>query len=63
MALVGGESLLGREIRDVAVTSAAALDLRLIAADEERAGVLTSLGDEPALIGGLDADSLAGRPR
>ncbi len=59
VALVGGESLLGREIRDVAAASAPALGLRPIAGDEEHAGVITSLGDEPALIGGLDAGSLA----
>jgi len=34
LALVGSESLLGREVRDLAATSAD-LDLTLIAADEE----------------------------
>jgi aspartate-semialdehyde dehydrogenase len=59
-ALIGGESLLGREIRDIAATSSPALELHLIAAAEERPGRLTLVGDEPALFGGLDAESLAG---
>jgi aspartate-semialdehyde dehydrogenase len=59
-ALIGSESLLGREIRDIAATSSPALDLRLIAAAGERPGTLTLVGDEPALVGGLDAESLAG---
>ena len=57
-ALVGSESLLGREIRDIVATSAPELDLRLIAADEERAGTLTRVGDEPAMVGELDAATL-----
>ena len=60
VALVGCESPLGREIREVAATSEPGIDLRLIAADEERVGTLTAVGDEPALAGGLDAGSLAG---
>ena len=34
------------------------LDLRLIAAEEEEAGTLTALGDEPAVVSELDAESL-----
>jgi aspartate-semialdehyde dehydrogenase len=60
MALVGSESLLGREIRDLAAETAPELDLRLIAAEEGRAGLLTVLGDEPALVTVLDADNLLG---
>ena len=48
--LVGSESLLGREIRDIASTSAPELDLRLIAADQEKPGTLTRQGDEPAVV-------------
>jgi aspartate-semialdehyde dehydrogenase len=59
-ALIGSESLLGREIRDVAATSSPALELRLIAASGEQPGKLTLVGDEPALVSGLDAESLAG---
>jgi aspartate-semialdehyde dehydrogenase len=60
VALVGSDSLLAREIRDVAANSGAPIDLRLIAAEGEEAGVLTRVGDEPALVGGLTAVSLSG---
>jgi aspartate-semialdehyde dehydrogenase len=60
VALVGSETLLGREIRDVASTSGSGFGLRLIAADEARHGVLTSVGDEIALTGALDQDSFRG---
>jgi len=59
-ALVGSESLLGRETRDIVATSSPAFDLRLIAADDEKPGTLTRLGDEPSLIEVLGAESLAG---
>jgi len=58
--LVGSETLLGREIRDLVSTSAPELDLRLVAADEERPGTLTRLGDEPAVVEPLGEESLAG---
>lgn len=60
VALVGSESPLGREIRDVAATSESGIDLRLITTDAERVGTLTVVGDEPAVTGGLDAASLLG---
>ena len=60
VVLVGSDSLLGREVRDVVATMAPELDLRLIAAEEEELGILTRVGDEPAVVGGLDAASLAG---
>jgi aspartate-semialdehyde dehydrogenase len=59
-ALIGSESLLGREIRDIAATTSPALELHLIAALGEQPGKLTLVGDEPALVGGLNAESLAG---
>src|SRR6202020_560151 len=59
LALVGSHSLLGREIRDLAATSDPPLSLRLIAADEEKSGTLTRLGDEPAVVEELDAETLA----
>lgn len=59
IALVGSESLLGREIRDIVATSAPELNLRLLAEDEEQAGTLTRVGDEPAVVGGLRAENLA----
>jgi len=57
--LIGSESLLGREIRDIAATSTPALGLHLIAATDKQPFTLTLVGDEPALAGGLDAESLA----
>jgi aspartate-semialdehyde dehydrogenase len=60
VALVGSDSLLAREIRDMAANDGAPLDLRLIAAEGEQAGVLTRVGDEPAVVGGLTAVSLSG---
>lgn len=60
VALVGSESLLGREIRDIVATSGAEIDLRLVAADEEEPGALTRVGDEPAIVTGLDAEALSG---
>jgi aspartate-semialdehyde dehydrogenase len=58
IALVGSESLLGREVRDLAVTGAE-FPLKLIASEEEREGALTSVGDEPAVVGALNAASLS----
>jgi aspartate-semialdehyde dehydrogenase len=60
VVLVGSESLIGREIRDVVATSAPEIHLRLMAADEEEPGTLTRLGDEPALVEELQAENLVG---
>jgi aspartate-semialdehyde dehydrogenase len=60
VALVGSDSLLAREIRDLVANNAVPLELRLIAAGAEQAGVLTRVGDEPALVGDLTAVSLSG---
>jgi aspartate-semialdehyde dehydrogenase len=57
-ALVGSESLLGRELRDLVATGRLPVDLKLIAEEPEKAGVLTELGGEPALLLGLDAAGL-----
>jgi aspartate-semialdehyde dehydrogenase len=51
---------MGREIRDIAATSTPEIPLKLIAAEDEEPGALTRVGDMPAVVGGLDADSLAG---
>ena len=58
--LVGSESLLGREIRDLVSTSVPTATLRLIAADGETPGRLTSVGDEPVSVQELTAESLSG---
>jgi aspartate-semialdehyde dehydrogenase len=59
IALVGSESLLGREIRDL-VESGDDFTLRPVAAGEGQAGILTRLGDEPAVMEALTAQSLEG---
>ena len=58
-ALVGGDTLLGREIRDIVATTSPGFSLRLIADQEEESGKLTRVGDEPALVEGLGAESLS----
>ncbi len=58
IALVGSETLMGREVRDIVATSAPEIDLRLIAAEEEESGVLTRVGDEPAMVTLLTAENL-----
>src|SRR4051794_14992470 len=58
IALIGSETLLAREIRDLVATGGDDLALRLIASDDEQPGALTRVGDEPAVVGGLTAESL-----
>ena len=58
VALVGSDSLLGREIRDLAANMEPSIPLRLIAEDEEEEGSLTRQGDEPALVESLGEDAL-----
>ena len=58
IALVGSDSLLGREIREVFGATELGERLRLVAADEEEAGKLTRIGDAPAFVAGLSADAL-----
>jgi aspartate-semialdehyde dehydrogenase len=60
VALIGSDTLLGREIRDIVATSDGDIGLRLVADIDEAAGALTRVGDEPAVVGGLTATSLAG---
>jgi len=60
VALVGSETLLGREIRDLVSTSAPELEMRLMAGGEEAAGTVTRLGDEPAVVEELEAANLEG---
>jgi aspartate-semialdehyde dehydrogenase len=59
-ALIGSESLLGREIRDLMSASADPMELRLVADLHEEPGALTRVGDEAAIVGKLDAASLSG---
>ncbi|HMC59490.1 MAG TPA: Asd/ArgC dimerization domain-containing protein [Candidatus Solibacter sp.] len=61
VVLIGSESLVAREIRDiVAGPPGAGLDLRLIAADDEPAGALTRVGDELTVVIELNPENLTG---
>jgi aspartate-semialdehyde dehydrogenase len=60
VALVGGETLIGREIRDVLATAKTGLDLKLLAGGEEETGTLTEQAGEPAVINLLNAENLRG---
>lgn len=60
IALVGSESLLGREVKDVAAEAAPEMELRLIGADVEHAGKLSLVGEEAAVVSALDEASVAG---
>ena len=58
IALVGSESLLGREIREVFGESALGQDLRLVAAEGEEPGKLTDVGDSVAFLTKLAPDAV-----
>jgi aspartate-semialdehyde dehydrogenase len=58
IALIGSDSLLAREVRDLAST--AGLPLRLLADEDEQSGALTRVGDEPAVVAALNAAGLSG---
>jgi aspartate-semialdehyde dehydrogenase len=57
ITIVGGESLIGRELRDVIREQALLIDVRLIGVDEESL-TLTEQEGEPALITPLDEETL-----
>lgn len=58
IVLVGGETLLGREVRDVLGETALGQQLRLVAAAEEEAGTLTGIGGEPAFLAKLKPEAV-----
>ena len=58
IALIGGETLLGRELRDLLAASPLGEDLRLIAAEAKQTGVISDLRSDPMLLSALDAASL-----
>src|SRR5208283_3610792 len=59
---VGSDSLLGRELRDLMAVGQVPVDLKLISEDPEKAGGLTELGGEPALVWGLEDPALRDAP-
>jgi aspartate-semialdehyde dehydrogenase len=64
IAVVGAESLLGREVRDLLGSGTLAADLRLVSETVPDAATaetkLTALGDEPSFISSLSAAALEG---
>ncbi|MCC6858541.1 MAG: hypothetical protein IT158_08275 [Bryobacterales bacterium] len=56
--LVGSDSLLGREIRELFSSAGLPARLELAAGSEEEAGSLTEQDEEPALVRQLDRDAL-----
>ena len=60
VALVGSESLMGREIRDLIATTDFPARVNLVASGEGESGVLTEFEGEPGVVGKLDVESLSG---
>ena len=56
--MVGGETLIGREIRDLLAGTEMADRLRLIAADQTASGIVSDLKSDPLLITALNAAAL-----
>ncbi|MFN0167006.1 MAG: Asd/ArgC dimerization domain-containing protein [Bryobacteraceae bacterium] len=60
VALIGSDTLLGREVRDVCATGDLPLDLELFTEVDEEAGRLTAQGDEPAILSPIRKERLTG---
>ena len=60
IAVVGSETLLGRELRDVLSQSSLGFDVKLVAAPEEEAGKITEAGGEPAVLLKLEPEAFEG---
>jgi len=58
IALVGGETLLGRELREVLGETALGQHVRLVAAAEEESGTLTEIGGSAAFLAKLEPDAV-----
>ncbi len=58
IALVGGETLLGREVRDVLGETSLGQQVRLVAAVAEEAGTLTEIGGSPAFLEKLGPEAV-----
>ncbi len=58
IALVGGETLLGREVRDVLSGSSLAHNVRLVAAEEEGTGKLTEVDGAATFLAKLEPDAV-----
>ena len=60
VAIVGGQSLVGREIRSLLSQQHFPAHVRLIGADEEEVGAVTEQDGEPVVVSSLDQDNLTG---
>jgi aspartate-semialdehyde dehydrogenase len=58
LALVGSETLIGREIRDLLSGNTLGQDLKLVAAGLEEVGKVTEQGGEPAFLAALEEENL-----
>ena len=58
IALVGGETLLGREVREVLGETALGQHVRLVAAADEETGTLTEIGGSAAFLAKLEPDAV-----
>ena len=58
IALVGGETLLGREVREVLGETVLGQQIRLVASSDEDAGVLTDVGGSAAFLAKLNPDAV-----
>jgi len=60
LALVGGETLLGADLRDMAAERIPSARIHLVGSEEQDTAILTEQGGEAVVMTGLDADRLAG---
>jgi aspartate-semialdehyde dehydrogenase len=58
IALVGSETLLGREVGEVFAETALGQRLRLVAGEKEETGKLTEIGGSPVFLTQLEADAV-----
>lgn len=58
IALVGGETLLGREVREVLGETALGQHVRLVASADEESGTLTEIGGSAAFLAKLDPEAV-----
>ena len=58
IAIVGGDSLLGKELREVLESSALPADIKMIAADENDSSVIAINREEPEIMSSLQAADL-----
>ncbi len=58
IALVGSETLLGREIREVFSETSLGEHLRLLSGDDEESTRIAAIGDEPAILSRLDPEEM-----